>query len=269
MSYLKINDHLLYVETEGSGEPVVAVHGSWTNGAVWGAVAETLRASFRFTAYDRLGSSRSERPDTVYTRRRHEDDLAALIEDLGAPVHLVASSYGGVIALSLAARRPELVRSVLVHEPAVFALAPTPAVEAAWSSIQTVVERIERGDHEGGARQFVEEVALGPGGWEMLPQVFRDAAAHNAPTFAREARDPEIGTLDTDALARYPGRVVITRGSASLGWFADVTDAAVAASPHAEEVTIPGAGHSPHSTHPAEYAAILAELLGGVRATAA
>jgi pimeloyl-ACP methyl ester carboxylesterase len=261
MPYVDINGHLLYVESAGRGEPIIAVHGSWTNGAVWGAAAAVLRSSLRVVTYDRLGSSRSEHPDVALTRRRHEDDLAALIERLAGSAHLVANSYGAATALSLAARRPELVRSVFAHEPAVADLAPTPAVEAARAAITAVTARIRGGDPEGGARQFIEEVALGPGGWERLPAVFRDAAVGNAETFAAEMLDPAWAAIDTAALARYPGRIVLTEGGHSPAWFHDIADALAAAVPHVERATLAAAGHSPHSTHPDEYAALITERL--------
>jgi pimeloyl-ACP methyl ester carboxylesterase len=262
MPYVDINGHLLYVESAGRGEPIIAVHGGWTNGAVWEPAADALRSSFRVVTYDRLGTSRSERPDIALTRRRHEDDLAALIERLAGSAHLVANSYGAATALSLAARRPDLVRSVFAHEPALADLAPTPAVEAARAAMTAVTARIRGGDPEGGARQFVEEVALGPGGWELLPAAFHAAAVSNAATFANEMLDPSWGAIDTAALARYPGRIVLTEGGRSPAWFHDIAEAVAAAIPHVERATIAVAGHSPHSTHPDEYAALVAGRLG-------
>src|SRR3954468_4832558 len=100
MTTTAINGHALFHETAGDGEPVVLIHGSWSSGGAWSAVAEQLRETHRLTLYDRLGHARSARPGGEYTRRHHEDDLAALIEDVcDAPAHLVGNSYAASMAL--------------------------------------------------------------------------------------------------------------------------------------------------------------------------
>jgi pimeloyl-ACP methyl ester carboxylesterase len=85
---------------------------------------EPLTASFRVLRYDRRGHGRSGRSSGIASRRQHEDDLVALIEQVhGEPAYVVGNSYGGVISLGLAARRPELVRAVTVHEPPIVSVA--------------------------------------------------------------------------------------------------------------------------------------------------
>src|SRR5262245_3540011 len=101
-----------FVEVSGAGDPIVFVHGGWTDGTRWNAVASELAATNTAVAYDRRGHSRSVWSEPV-TRRTDEDDLAHLIESLGlGPAHLVGNSYGGSIAIGTAARYPDLVRSV-------------------------------------------------------------------------------------------------------------------------------------------------------------
>ena len=93
------------------------VHGGWTDHRTWAFVVPHLSDSYRVVRYDRRGHSRSPWALPV-PRRQDEDDLAALIEELGAPVPLVGNSYGASISLGLTGRRAELVASVAVHEPA-------------------------------------------------------------------------------------------------------------------------------------------------------
>ncbi|MDX6760731.1 alpha/beta fold hydrolase [Streptomyces sp. F8] len=76
---------------EGDGEPLVLVHGSWTDHHSWNAVLPHLTRAHRVLVYDRRGHSLSERPPGQGTRTQDEDDLAALIEMIGAPVHVAAS----------------------------------------------------------------------------------------------------------------------------------------------------------------------------------
>ena len=122
--------------------------------------------------YDRRGHSRSERPATQGSFDEDGDDLAALLEALElAPAHVVTNSGGGNIALRLATRRPDVFRSLSCHEPALWGLLEQDPecqkiLRQGARSLEAVGRRIVRGDHEGAARQFVEEVAFGPGAWD-------------------------------------------------------------------------------------------------------
>ena len=109
MSRRRINGFDLYYERQGDGEPVVLVHGSWTDHGSWTFVVDDLAQTNHVVTYDRRGHSRSERGAAGVPRRVDEDDVVALIEtlDLG-PVHLVGNSYGASISLGVAARRPDL-----------------------------------------------------------------------------------------------------------------------------------------------------------------
>ena len=146
MPYIDIDGTGLYYEEAGNGEPVVFVHGNWSDYSTWGLTVPELPESLRAIVYDRRGFGRSQRTRERLTRRLHEDDLAGVIEALGpGPAHVVGNSYGASTALGLAARRPELFRSLVVHEPPLVAvvgddpaaraaIAQTQASLAAWSS---------------------------------------------------------------------------------------------------------------------------------------
>ena len=258
-----IANHRIFFEHGGAGAPVVIVHGSWTSHAAWGPVAAQLRAGHAVTAYDRLGHSASERPPGPYPRRRHEDDLIAIIERVaGGPAYVAGSSYGAVVALAVAARRPDLVRGVVAHEPPVTSLSGAREVRAAHAAMEAVAERIRGGDAEGGTRQFFEEVALGAGAWEILPEAFRAAAMGNAPAFLADMDDPAWPTLDLAAVNAYDGPILLTEGERSLPWFRPLIDALGAAVPQAGRATVIGAGHSPHATHPEAFAELIAAFCG-------
>jgi len=251
----------LHVEPPiGAGDPLVIVHGSWTDHTAFDAVVGPLARSFRVIRYDRRGHSRSGYGGPA-PRRRDEDDLAELIETLGlGPAHLVGTSYGAVISLALAIRRPELVRSVLAHEPPLLGVFPDPAVEVLLANIQA---QLADGDIAGGTRRFFEEAVLGPGAWERLPEPLRRAAMGNAQTFIDLSEDPGWASLDVPALAEVPRPILITTGETGPDWLrrAPVAVAELAGIP---TVTISGAGHSPHLTHPDVLVAVIkAFALGG------
>ena len=107
----------LYYELSGEGAPLVLVHGGWIDAKSWELVVPAFAEHFQVLAYDRRGHSRSRRPGAG-SRRHDEDDLIALLDALDlAPAHLVGNSFGAAIVLAVAGRRPDLVRSVVAHEP--------------------------------------------------------------------------------------------------------------------------------------------------------
>jgi pimeloyl-ACP methyl ester carboxylesterase len=253
---LPIDDVELYVDQPvGEGDPLVLIHGGWTDHTTWSLLVPSLTPTFRVFRYDRRGHSRSARGASEPTRRRHEDDLAAVIEALEcAPANLVGTSYGAVIALALAGRRPDLVRSVVAHEPPVLGVGELPAVEALFGSVR---DQIVAGDPAAATRRFFEEAVLGPGGWELVPERVRGAAIANAQTFVDMLADPEWAALDVAAVSRFPGPMLVTYGDAGPTWLPQLATA-TAERIGCPTLLIPGAGHTPHHTHPEALAAIVA-----------
>lgn len=118
-----INGVEIHHESVGAGECVVLTHGSWTDGSGWGQAAALLSARYRVVMWDRRGHSRSGDGSGPGSRAQDAADLAKLIEHVsGEPVHVVGSSYGGSITLTLLTLRPDLVRTAAVHEPPLFGL---------------------------------------------------------------------------------------------------------------------------------------------------
>jgi pimeloyl-ACP methyl ester carboxylesterase len=256
----------LYYEIDGDGPPLVVVHGSWTDHTAWAMVGQQLQDSFRVIRYDRRGCSRSERPEGPRTRRDDEDDLAAVIERFAdGRADVIASSFGGLVTLGLAARRPELLNRICVHEAPSAGLVKdeegASVVAGALESVREVVEQIEAGDSEGGAFRFVEELALGPGGWQLLPEQIREAFVNNAPAVAAEQRDPAWDDLDIAAITEHGHPLLLTRGTTSPAWLLITQDALMTALPYADTAIIEGAGHSPHLTHPDDFAGLLRTFL--------
>jgi pimeloyl-ACP methyl ester carboxylesterase len=263
----RVGDVELFYEVAGAGDPLVLVHGSWGDHSVWQGVVPALAESFHVVTYDRRGHSQSERPSGQGSRREDEEDLAALMEALDcAPAHVAGNSFGASIALGLAARRPELFRGVIAHEPPLVAIVADdtevqPLMREVQVKIQSVLEQLAAGDISGGTRRFVEEVALGPGVWEQLPEEARQRAVRNASTFLDEQRDPKWASLNLTGLSGFSSPVLLTQGDHSPRWFSKIIATLAQAMEGAEVRTIPGAGHVPHETHPGDYVATLADFL--------
>ena len=269
MARVGVNGVELYCETAGDGDPLVLVHGSWGDHNNWTPVLGTLAERFRVLVYDRRGHSLSERPPGQGNRTEDEDDLAALMETLGyAPAYVAANSFGASTALGLAARRPELFRGLIAHEPPLLGIvADVPELQPLMTDtakkIESVIAHLRAGETLAGAREFVEDVALGPGMWERLPDPVRETFLRNAPTFADEQSDPNWAGLDLDRLAGYTGPALLSKGTESPPWFATIVSRLSAALPQARTHTFEGAGHIPHVTHPDDYVDLVTGFVEG------
>ena len=260
---VRVDGGRLYCMVAGSGDPLVLVHGGWTDHRSWQLVAPELAESFHIVAYDRRGHSRSRRAGDG-PRSVHEDDLAALIEAFAfGPAQVAGSSYGASIVLGLAARRPELVGSLIAHEPPLLGDGVVggntelgPMLRAIQAQLQAVAHQLRAGDPRGGAARFVEEVTLGPGMWDTLPEELKQTMVDNASTFLATMDDPRWADLDVAALSRRRVPLLLTDGDHSptvlrviVAELARLVGVADAIPPH----TFAGAGHVPQLTHPEQY----------------
>ena len=259
MPFVHVNSVNLYYETTVDGDPVVLVHGSWGDHHNWAPVVPLLSRSFRVVTFDRRGHSQSEAGHNQGSFAEDADDLGDLIERLGlAPAHVVGNSGGAAIALRLAGKRPDLLRTLVIHEPPlVDLLRNRPEFEVLLrgfdSRVGGVVELLRAGDMLRAAQRFVETVAFGPGAWDTLPQAIRDTFIHNAPTFLDESNDPEGLGLDLKSLAAFEKPALVTTGTESPPFFKPIADAVAAALPLSTFSIFEGAGHVPHLSHTQTY----------------
>src|SRR5438067_561390 len=143
MSVAHVNGVELYYELTGAGEPLVLVHGSWGDHRNWDRVVPALAESFRVLKYDRRGHSASERPPAQGSVFEDADDLAGLIDELAlAPAHVVGNSAGAAIVLRAATRRPDVFRSLIVHEPPLFPLLAGTPLEGALAEVQRRIDAV-------------------------------------------------------------------------------------------------------------------------------
>lgn len=256
-----INGIDVMVDEMGSGNPLVLVHGSWSDHVEWSMVVPALAERYRVISYDRRGHSGSA--PAKGTIDDDVDDLAALIEKIAeGSAYVLGNSRGGTIALRLAAGRPDLVRSVLVHEPPAFALlGPEAAAEARPATLPDVLALIRDGHNEEGAKLFVETIVFGPGAWHEVPPAVRETFTRNAPTFAEEQDDPTCEWVDLSALADSGVDVRLSVGDSSPPFFGAVADHIACVVPQATVEVLKGPGHVPHLTHPDVFVAAVRRWL--------
>ena len=255
-----INGVDLYWEVLGQeGDPLVFVHGSWGDHYNWNTVVDKLSNNFRVLSYDRRGHSKSERPPGQGSTQEDIDDLIALVEYLDfAPAHIAGNSGGAAIVLETAAKRPDIFKSLIVHEPPLFAVLKNvdeaqPMLEAVGARIKAVVDLIATHEYEQAAKLFVETIAFGPGAWKGLPEAMKQTFIFNAPTFLDEIHDPSNLEFNIESLSVFRKPALLTNGSESPPFFTMALNRISQGLPQAKRLTFQGAGHVPHLSHPEQY----------------
>jgi pimeloyl-ACP methyl ester carboxylesterase len=256
----KINNVKIFWELTGNkGDVLVLVHGSWGDHHNWDTVAGELSKTFRVVTYDRRGHSQSERlPGQGYVKE-DVDDLVALIEQLDlAPAHIAGNSFGAAISLKTVSKRPDLFKTMIAHEPPLFdLLKDNPSAQAALeivnAKIKTVLGLIAEGQIEKATEEFMEKIAMGPGSWERLPEAAKKTFIYNALTWYDELQDPQSLQIDLNTLLDFKKPSLLSIGSVSPPFFPLVIDKLVNTMPYAKRITLEGAGHVPHMSHPEKY----------------
>jgi pimeloyl-ACP methyl ester carboxylesterase len=118
----------LHYEDRGDGSGVLLIHGLASDGATLAPVAVRLAAGgARAIVYDRRGYGASGAPEPYEGTSVEEqaEDAAGLLRALDAAPALVAGDgFGALVALDLAKRHKDLLRGVVLSNPALFALVP-------------------------------------------------------------------------------------------------------------------------------------------------
>jgi len=218
----------MHTETVGFGPRIVFVHGSVGNGAsTWGRQSP-LAQRHTLVVVDRPGYP----PNPPLDRIDFEEQAAQIAELLEPGDHLVGHSYGGVISLLAAARRPEIA-SLTVSEPPAFGVARgNPAVEGFLDRFPEA-PRDPRGYLEFFLPLVGSEIPLPD---PLPPELEAGARA------ALSERSPHEAEIPFEALtaAPFPKLVVSGGHHAAFDAVCDVLEERLGT----QRAVLPGAGHS-------------------------
>jgi pimeloyl-ACP methyl ester carboxylesterase len=223
----------LFIDTWGTGAPVVLVHGSLATGAEeWEAQRPLADEGCRLLVLDRRGYGRSPMLEGEDFLRDAED----IAEIMGDGAHLVGHSYGGLGVLFAAARRPGATRSLTMLEPAAFALGQHhPAAKALVGGVRQMWGQ-DLPDEDWVVR-FLKAVGSDP---DAFPPEFLAAALPLVPV-VRHGRPMWDADLPLAELASAPFPKLVVSGGHSAGFDAICDDLAERIG--ASRLVVEGAGH--------------------------
>ncbi|HET9759625.1 MAG TPA: alpha/beta fold hydrolase [Nocardioidaceae bacterium] len=113
--YAEVNGINLYVETHGTGRPLVLLHGGLGSGEMFGPILPALAEQHQVVAVDLQGHGRTADIDRPLDVRLMADDVAALVDHLGLEQpDVMGYSLGAGVALHTAAKHPDKVRRLVL-----------------------------------------------------------------------------------------------------------------------------------------------------------
>lgn len=258
----------LYYERWGEhGDPAVLVHGSLIDHHTWDAVAPLFAQSLEVLVYDRRSYGGSRGPPRTRPVRDDAEDLTQLLRRLDLhPVHVIAHSYAGAVAIRFAIDHPEMVRSLCLHEPpfaGLLALDPTTASEGEQILAETraIQVQVRAGDRQGGARRIVNVFSGREGAWERLSAPVRAIFEGLVDRWVEELDDPEAIRPDLSSLPDLLPPVLLTSGLNSPPPVRRINQALGPLLRNAVVRDLPDVGHIAHVTDPALFAGVVMEFL--------
>jgi pimeloyl-ACP methyl ester carboxylesterase len=200
--------------------------------------------------YDPRGAERSTKADPSIESNpdQHADDLHRIIQEVGGPVDLFASSGGAVNALALVAKHPEDVRTLIAHEPPLASVLPD--AKNAKGAVRAIGETYQQGGFGAGMAHFMaitshrgsfpddiaEQPAPDP---SMFGMPTEDDGSRTDVMLAQNLVNTTHYEPDFDALGAASTRIVLTAGAESEGEMANRGAHAVAERLGTEPVIFP------------------------------
>jgi uncharacterized protein YndB with AHSA1/START domain/pimeloyl-ACP methyl ester carboxylesterase len=216
---------------DASAEPTLLLIG-WPMGAAGFGTLSRHFSDRTVVTYDPRGVERSVKSDPAspVTPEVHADDLHRLIQAIGGPVDVFASSGGAVNALALVSNHPEDVRTLVAPEPPLASILPDR--EHAMAAAVAVHETYQRSGWGAGMAHFITITShRGPFTAEIAGQAAPDPAMFGMPATDDGSRtDPLLGQNivtgthyepDFDALRSASTRIVLAAGEESEGEMAN------------------------------------------------
>lgn len=249
----------LHVETHGSGEPLLLLHGWGMHGGVWDAILPALAQHCEVQVADLPGHGYSREAASTL-----DEIVDALSGRFTGPLNICGWSLGGIVAQRWASREPEKIKRLVL-------VASTPCFTAreGWLSgmepetLRQFAAELER-DHAATLRRFLALQLRGSANERELLADMRQRLFSRGEPDARALRGGLEILRDADLREALPGitqpalviageRDRLTPPGASR-YMAD-------AMPHARMVEIAGAAHAPFLSHPDIFVKHVADFL--------
>jgi pimeloyl-ACP methyl ester carboxylesterase len=225
-AYVDIGGVNTWYDEEGSGEPLVLLHGGLSTNETWGAQTPVFAERFRVVAPERRGHGHTaDAPGPLTYAAMATDTVGFLDRVIGGPAHLVGWSDGGIVGLMVAIARPDLVRKLVAIGANYDTTGVVPEVEDMFASMDPDAEEMAM------FRSLYQMHSPdGPEHWPVVLGKFAEMTQ----------REPHIPVGE---LARISAPTLVVAGDDDMVSL-EHTVALFRAIPNSELAVVPGASHA-------------------------
>ncbi len=266
LKWVQVNGAELAYVDEGSGQPVVFVHGGFVDLTIWQQQVPAVAKQYRAIAYSRRYAWPNEGiPDDVPDEAvAHAEDLAGLIRALElSPAHLVGHSYGAGVCMIAALVHPELARTLVLMEPGIvpsLGFPPKPQailklvltrprlgkalIGFGMKAIEPSAAALKRGDPEQAIRVLLDWLSAEPSFYDRLPADVKRHMLANSKMLRSFFFGKGAPSFGEDNVRRITQPTLLITGERSPTHFLRTTDYLAELFPNAQRAVVPKAAHT-------------------------
>lgn len=256
----------LHHEVRGAGEAILLIHGAYIEDAMLPLANEPALDNYRVIRYHRRGYGKSARHDQPLAIAREAQDARDLLRQSDVEsAHIVGYSSGGVVALELALSAPDVVKSLVLIEPAIDAAV---AGSSQMPPFLAAAQDLYSGGDKRGAVDAFQTVVAGPAWRDELPRMVPGALEqieNNTDLFFRSEMHAVLayrfGAHQAGRI-RQPVLLVLSGDGAPRAGYAQSLAAWL---PQMERFVVTDANHNLPMKQPGSIARRIADFIAGVR----
>jgi pimeloyl-ACP methyl ester carboxylesterase len=244
---------------------VLALHCSGAGARQWRKLKQHLSDDFALVAPEMIGTTATGHwPGShVFSLADEAQPMIEMIDRHRGPIHLLGHSYGGGVAMHVAAARPDRIASLALYEPSAFHLLPSfgdrgsQAHDEIMGVVIDIRDKFVTGAHHDAARRFVDYWDVDGAFSSMKPEHQSDLLRY-MPKALLDFHALLTETAPLDAYRRIASPTLVVRGEHAPLPTRTIADELMLLLPSAVQVIVEGAGHMGPITH----ADIVAEVVG-------
>lgn len=222
MPTLNVPNATLNYKVTGTGPVLLCIPGANGEHSIFDGIANALAKDFTVVTYDRRGFSESlltGAQDYANRLQTDADDAAALIKEVGKgePAFVFANSSGAIVSLQLLSSHPEVIRTLICHEPPTLVVLPKDEAEERIADQHKVYELYREQGQIAASQDFlkgmsaIDKVAMSHKSGNPFTQ------ANSVYWFEREVLTYPFTVFDTDLLAKSKDKLLMGIGKMSNG----------------------------------------------------
>lgn len=239
----------------GSGDPVVLIHSSVSGNRQWKRLTQVLQDRFRVLAPNLYGYGETTawQEDGTQSLANHVALIEALCDKVPGPIRLVGHSFGGAVALKVAAEWGDRVSHLVLYEPNPFYLLRHAGRTEAFAEAMALRDHVKRLGKQGNWHALAERFAdyfSGDGSWAQMPPERRAAFAKSLLPNYYEWDCVQSDATTVEAFRNLPAKTLLLHGADTRMALREIAELFQDACPHWSFATMPACGHMAPLTHP-------------------